>query len=302
MQHTNGLTPITEFDSSYFDFDLPGLKIGIAEYEEGPTGCTVFVFEGGAMTEVDIRGGLVGQSESEYSLHHAICFAGGSLHGLEAVSGVRAALTKIEDIQTFPTPPLVAGAILWDYHNRRNSSIYPDKALGFAAVKSALEGRFFYGRRGAGRSAGMGQGGAYRQIGKTKIAVFIAINSFGDIVDRNGRVLTRDNRHPIEKLEKRLKNNEPFPSDQTGKHTTLSIVITNQKWSARELNQIGKQVHASMARAIHPFHTIQDGDILFTASTEAVENDVLKSSTDFGLIVSELAWDAVINSLGNKSE
>ena len=24
------------------EFDFPGLEIGIAEYEEGPTGCTVF--------------------------------------------------------------------------------------------------------------------------------------------------------------------------------------------------------------------------------------------------------------------
>ena len=53
-----------------------------------------------------------------------------------------------------------------------------------------------------------------------------------------------------------------------------------------------------MARAIQPFHTIQDGDILFTATTSAVENEALQSATDFGLVASELAWDAVLNSLG----
>ena len=37
-------------------FDFPGLRIGVAEYDEGPTGCTVFHFEGGAMLERDVRG------------------------------------------------------------------------------------------------------------------------------------------------------------------------------------------------------------------------------------------------------
>jgi L-aminopeptidase/D-esterase-like protein len=83
-----------------------------------------------------------------------------------------------------------------------------------------------------------------------------------------------------------------------GSHTTLTIIVTNQKWSNRELDQIGRQVHSSMARAIQPFHTMQDGDILFTATTGAVESEVLKSTTDFGLIASELAWGAVLNSLG----
>jgi hypothetical protein len=36
------------------------LKIGIAEYDEGPTGCTVFWFPEGAVTSVDVRGGMVG--------------------------------------------------------------------------------------------------------------------------------------------------------------------------------------------------------------------------------------------------
>lgn len=288
----------THFDSPYIEIDMPGLKIGCAEYEEGPTGCTVFVFDGGAVTAVDIRGGMVGQVESEYQFHHAICFAGGSLHGLEAVSGVRAALTGMEKPQHPPPIPLVAGAIIYDWFNRKNA-IYPDKALGFAATTSATTGRFLFGRRGAGRWAGVGQGGAYRQIGESKIAVFTVVNALGDIVDRDGSVRTRDNIHPLEKLEKRLANDSAPTSEQTGKHTTLTIVVTNQKWSQRELDQIGRQVHSSMARAIQPFHTMQDGDILFTVSTEAVENEVLKSTTDFGLIASELAWDAVVNSLGD---
>jgi L-aminopeptidase/D-esterase-like protein len=240
---------------------------------------------------------MVGQVEADYGYHHAICFAGGSLLGLEAASGVRVGMISRWPAQIPPPIPLVAGAIIWDWTDR-NNAVYPDKALGWAATTAATTGRFYYGRRGAGRRAGVGQGGALRQIGLTKIAVFTVVNALGDIVDRAGQVRTRDRRHPLEKLEERLDQGIDPPAADMGKHTTLTILVTNQKLTSRELDQIGRQVHASMARAIQPFHTIQDGDLLFTVTTGAVENEALKSPTDFGLIASELAWDAVLNSLG----
>lgn len=289
--------PVTGFTSPCIEFDFPRLSMGFAEYEEGPTGCTVFLFDQGAVTAVDVRGGMPGVVESEYQFHHAICFAGGSLHGLEAVSGVRAALTAAAAPSDPPPLPLVAGAIIFDWFNRKGF-VYPDRALGKAAAETASPGRFYYGRRGAGRWAGVGQGGACREIGATKIAVFTVVNALGDIVDRDGRVRTRDHVHPVEKLEARLDRGSKSRSDRVGRHTTLTLVLTNQKWTQGELNQIGRQVHASMARAIQPFHTTRDGDVLFTATTDEVENRRLKSATDFGLIASELAWDAVLNSLG----
>jgi L-aminopeptidase/D-esterase-like protein len=215
---------------------------------------------------------------------------------LEAVSGVRAAIFAQWPRQTPPQMPLVGGAIIWDWF-WRNNAVYPDAALGRAAAASA-SGRFYYGRRGAGRNAGVGQGGAVRQIGATKIGVFTVVNALGDIIDRGGKVRTRGHRHPLDQLEERLANAAPSPADGTGRHTTLTLVATNQKWSSRELVQIGRQVHASMARAIQPFHTLQDGDVLLAATTGEVDNAALKSATDFGLIASELAWDAVLNSLG----
>ena len=266
MPGSVALVPVTVFGTPSLKFDFPRLKIGFAEYAEGPTGCTVFLFDQGVVTAVDVRGGMPGVVESEYQFHHAICFAGGSLHGLEAVSGVRAALTAKEAPSNPPPLPLVAGAIIFDWFNRKDF-VYPDKTLGEAAARTAVPSRFYYGRRGAGRWAGVGQGGVFREIGTTKIAVFTVVNALGDIVDREGRVRTRDHRHPGDKLEARLARGSESRSDQVGRHTTLTLVVTNQKWSQGELNQIGRQVHASMARAIQPFHTTQDGDVLFTATT-----------------------------------
>src|ERR1700704_2216847 len=85
------LKPITTFDGPTLTFDFPGLEIGVAEYDEGPTGCTVFCFPAGALTAIDVRGGAVGSS-GNFEWNHAICLAGGSLYGLEAASGAAAEL------------------------------------------------------------------------------------------------------------------------------------------------------------------------------------------------------------------
>ena len=141
MSATADLTPVTAFDSPHLDFDFPGLKIGCADYEEGPTGCTVFAFAGGVETAVDIRGGMVGQVESEYHFHHRPLLCRRLLARSRSGVGVRAALTAMEKPQSPPPIPLVAGAIIYDWFGRENM-VYPDKVLGAAAMATAAEGRF----------------------------------------------------------------------------------------------------------------------------------------------------------------
>ena len=137
-------------------FDFPGLRIGVAEYEDGPTGCTVFHLPpGGAACSVDIRGGSPG-TIGNYEWTHAVCFAGGSLYGLEAACGVAAELMAMRGHTVGWTDvELVLGAIVYDF-GRRENAIYPDAALGRAALQAAQEGVFPLGRRGAGRSVTVG--------------------------------------------------------------------------------------------------------------------------------------------------
>lgn len=76
------------------------------------------------------------------------------------------------------------------------------------------------------------------------------------------------------------------------------LVVTNQKFAGYfetrwQLRQLARQVHSSMARAIQPFHSFGDGDILFAATTSEVEDSAL-NLTDLGVLASELAWDAVL--------
>ena len=295
-------------------FDFPGLEIGVAEYPEGPTGCTVFHFPAGAALEVDVRGGspsVVGA----LGRAHAICLTGGSIYGLQAVAGVGAELLAQREYDTaWDNIGLTAGAVIYDYRPRDNA-IHPDAALGRAALRWARPGHFPLGPRGAGCSATVGkglsldrgelagQGGAFRQIGATRIAVFTVVNAIGVIVDRQGRVVrggldrrTGLRQSLVEEAEQMIAGMEPpSPAVLPGGNTTLTVLVTNRQMDQRSLRQLGRQVHGSMARAIQPFHTLYDGDVLFTATTAEVADDGLSEGA-LAVLASELAWDAVLAS------
>jgi L-aminopeptidase/D-esterase-like protein len=61
----------------------------------------------------------------------------------------------------------------------------------------------------------------------------------------------------------------------------------------RDLNQMARQVHSSLARAIDPIHTKYDGDVLYCVTTNAIDPAPLKYNA-VSYIASELAWDAVL--------
>jgi L-aminopeptidase/D-esterase-like protein len=311
------LVPRTSFEGPELHFEFPGLEIGVAEYDEGPTGCTVFLFpEGPAACSIDIRGGSPGVSGAGYELVDALCLAGGSLYGLEAAAGVAAELLARREYRTgWLEIPLVSGAIIFDW-GRRDNAVYPDKELGRAAVRAAGPGAFPLGTRGAGRSATAGklfayeegepagQGGAFRQVGETRVAVFTVVNAVGAIVDRDGNVVRghydRESglRRPlIPSVDERLAAGRPVRPPPPG-NTTLTVVATNLRLDSRQLRTLGRQVHASMARAIQPFHALEDGDVLFAVSTGTVERDPLLDTTALGVVASEVAWDAVLSVAG----
>lgn len=246
----------------------------------------------------------------------AICFAGGSLYGLEACTGVavewlarRQASGKSANI--FDDIAVVRGAVIFDFAQRQNF-IYPDHALGRSALQSAQSGCFPLGQRGAGRSAGVGngfdwqgeelggQGGAVRTFGEAKLAVFTVVNAIGAVVNRSGEVVRGHLDLPSGKrsyLRDDLKATlGASDSGRPTRATTLTLVVTNVKLTPTALTQLGRQVHSWMARAIQPFHTGFDGDVLFTATTDTLEMPNL-SPAHLGVLASELAWDAVLRAV-----
>ena len=306
------LTPQTEFDGPRLTFDFPELAIGVAEYAEGPTGCTVFQFGHSAVAAVDIRGGAYATLYTEPLQNgegklDAICLAGGSFYGLEAATGVAAELLAQRDYSPhWGNIALVSGAIIYDYGPRENA-VYPDKTLGRAAFKAARPGVFPLGARGAGRSATVGkwlhkpyrsehagQGGAFQEIDGVKVAVFTVVNAVGAIVDRQGQVV-RGSLNPDTGERPRVAD-AGLPGPPPPGNTTLTVVVTNQILGGWSLRQLARHVHTSMARAIEPLHTISDGDVLYAVTTNEIPQEQGQDEYVLSVLASETAWDAVLAS------
>ena len=115
---------------------------------------------------MDVRGGSAGTvagSSAEDGYYKAICFAGGSTYGKEAITGVSSELLamhnyeeKIHGCRGAVILRFLKISVIYDFVGRDNM-IYPDRELGRAAVKSARAGIFPLGPRGAGRSATVGK-------------------------------------------------------------------------------------------------------------------------------------------------
>jgi L-aminopeptidase/D-esterase-like protein len=301
-------------DRRFVAFEYPGLKIGIAEYDEGPTGCTVLSFDKPAICTSDIRGGAPGFLGG-YGVADAICFAGGSLYGLEAAAGVSAEILKERGIARWGQIACVQSAIIYDF-GARTTTVYPDKALGALARTEAKTGGCPVGQAGAGRLATVGkvfesaryrpevggQGAAFREINTVKVLVVTVVNALGVIIDKSGTVIrglrdseTGQRMHPRDFIKVTPQSEAPS-GEPAGGNTTVTALVINRKIDRLSLTQLARQVHASMARAIHPFHTIRDGDVLFALSTEAVGQDALDDFT-LGEIACDVAWDAIINAV-----
>jgi L-aminopeptidase/D-esterase-like protein len=320
---------------SILKFEFQGMRIGVAENEEGPTGTTVFYFPDGVMAAGDIRGGATGTLNSsvvstsyERKMINAVVFSGGSWFGLSAATGVANEIKNIKAKEgNVDHVPGVLGAIIYDVGDRRFSRVTPDDQLGKEALNSAKQNWFPLGAKGAGRFAMQGgyyfniprdkgvdsydlwphsgQGGAFATIGKTKIAVFTVVNALGAIVDRNGKVVrchrnsTDEDCPSIEDLIRRSKIGKQLNSkDKDGptENTTLTLVVTNQKLPFWALQRMATQVHTSMGRGIQPFSTQFDGDVLYAVTTGEIDNSDL-SPIDLAVAASELAWDAILNSV-----
>lgn len=335
------VAPVPRSDSTAraLSFTFPGMQVGVAEYEEGPTGTTVFYFPEGVKAAVDVRGGAPGTLNSdavrlgyESPMMHAVVFSGGSWYGLSAATGVANELKTMHAEQgEHDFIAGVLGGIIFDVGDRRFTRVTPDDRLGGFALRSSREGWFPLGARGAGRFAMQGdyylrdttadaagawphsgQGGAFRQVGPTRIAVFTVVNASGAIVGRDGGVL-RCRRNsagtPCPAISALIQDRLPpsrasggdagaagagSPVGPTG-NTTLTLVVTNQKLPWWALQRLAVQVHGSMSRAIQPFATEEDGDLLYAVTTDEVENPSLPPM-QLSTAASELAWDAVLNS------
>jgi L-aminopeptidase/D-esterase-like protein len=254
----------------------------------------------------------------------AVVFTGGSAYGEEAITAVASGL-KDDGVRSGVPGNIgfVTGANIYDFLWHRLNEIYPDKRLAVAALHALRPGIFPLGAQGAGRmamqggffvcGAHSGEGGAFRRIGDVKIAAFVVVNAVGAITDRDGKMVSCHRSPDWDDMTKtsdliaraaKLLNPDQTASPNTPSgltnNTTISLIVTNRRMGPSDLQRLAVQVHTSMARAIQPFSTSEDGDTLFAVSTQEV-GDLSSEPTLFEIdfIAAETMWDAILASVPN---
>ncbi len=294
--------------------DIPGIKVGHAQSEEGMTGCTVIICEKGATGGVDVRGSAPGTRETDLfkaekmvDKVHGVVLSGGSAFGLEAASGVMKYLEEKDigfDVGVTKVP-IVASAVIFDL-NIGDHRIRPDFNMGYSACQNASSSERPQGNVGCGMGATVGKilgpnkamksglGSATVKIGNLLVSAIVAVNSFGDIYDFESNkqiagVYDYENNQMLNTIEIMKEMNKDLGFNV--QNTTIGLIATNAILTKGEANKVSQMAHNGFARTINPIHTMVDGDTIFTMATNEVKADI----SLIGTLAAEAMAKAIIN-------
>ncbi len=275
--------------------DVKGLRVGNAQDDALKSGVTVLLCEQAFVASVQVLGGAPGTRETDLLEPHntvqgvdALVLSGGSAFGLDAASGVQAALRRQgRGFAVGPhNIPIVPAAILFDLINGGNKDwgLYPPyRELGFEAANAAAC-EFVLGTAGAGTGAttaglkgGLGSASSVLPSGVTAGAL-AAVNALGSTT-------IADTAHfwanPFEQGDEfgGLGMPSPFPPEaqeirykfrdrlQPAVNTTIAIIATDAVLTKAEAKRLAIAAHDGFTRAIWPSHTPMDGDLVFSVAT-----------------------------------
>ncbi|HML43148.1 P1 family peptidase [Hyphomicrobium zavarzinii] len=280
--------------------DVDGIAVGNAHCASVRSGVTVVLPERRAVAACDVRGGAPGTRETDaldptclVEAVDGIVLSGGSVYGLEAVSGAVAWLgARKRGFALGETPhvsPVVPGAVLFDLPNGGDKAwgeMPPYRAWGIEACERA-DSHFELGNVGAGMGAmagnmkgGLGSASAYD--GEIQIGALIAVNPFGSpVIPGTGHFWAA----PYE-LENEFGGRgwpSPIPAVSAedpvrgsrfdiapaapGTNTTIGLVATNAILTKSEARRIAIMAQDGLARAVRPIHSHVDGDTLFVLAS-----------------------------------
>lgn len=285
--------------------DIAGLKVGNADDSRLRSGVTALICETPFIAAVDVRGGAPGTRETDLLAPErtveridALVLAGGSAFGLEAASGVSAAL--VEQGRGFAVGaariPIVPGAILFDLLNGGDKNwgrFPPYRELGFQAATTAHAGIFQLGRTGAGFGAttadgagGLGSASLELDAG-LRIGALVAVNAVGSpTIGQTGHFWAATDEigdefggiglpHPWPADANRLKmKGQPTAENGLGTNTTIAVVATNAALTKAQARHLAVMAQDGLARAIRPIHTPLDGDTVFAIATGGKPGEV----------------------------
>jgi L-aminopeptidase/D-esterase-like protein len=304
--------------------DVAGIEVGHHTLTERPTGCTAILVRGGAVGGVDVRGGAPGTRDTDLldpvntvEEVHGVVLSGGSLFGLDAVSGaVRWLEEHGHGLDAWGTTiPIVTGAILFDL-GIGDSSIRPGADCGYAAAEAAAGGPTATGSIGAGTGATVGKlagmdramrggiGTASIELpGGIVVAAIVAVNAVGDVVDpATGKVVAgirNENGTGFSDARKLIRTRTGLVG-ASGENTTIGVVATNATLTKAQATKLAQMAHDGLARAVYPAHTPWDGDTIFSLATGEVEGeaDLIVLGAVAADVVAEAILDAVRSATG----
>ncbi|WP_179875443.1 P1 family peptidase [Sinorhizobium sp. BJ1] len=277
--------------------DVAGVLVGNAEDHRLKSGVTAVLCDPPATAAVQVLGGAPGTRETDLLAPHntvqtvdAIVLSGGSAFGLDAASGVQAALRELG--RGFPVGPhripIVPAAILFDLTNGGEKDwgqFSPYRELGYEAARAAAE-TFTTGSAGAGTGAltatlkgGLGSASTILANGIT-VGALVAVNALGSAtigdtrhfwaapfeMDGEFGGIGMPSPWPQDAAQPRLKFREPKAATA---NTTIAVIATDAVLSKAEAKRLAIAAHDGFSRALWPSHTPLDGDLVFALATGA---------------------------------
>ena len=275
--------------------DVEGLRVGNHDEAGLKSGTTVVLCEEPAVASVQVLGGAPGTRETDLLEPHnavetvnALVLSGGSAFGLDAASGVQAALRERGAGLSVRghVVPIVPAAILFDLPNGgdKDWGRYPPyREFGYEAVAAASRD-FTIGTAGAGAGAltaglkgGLGSASVVLDSGIT-IGALVAVNAIGSVTVGRSRHfwaapfeiegefggLGLPSPMPADASEVIVKSREVL---RAGMNTTIGVIATDARLTKAAARRLAIAAHDGFARAIWPTHTPIDGDLVFGLAT-----------------------------------
>jgi L-aminopeptidase/D-esterase-like protein len=297
--------------------DVGGIRVGHFTDTRRPTGCTVVLFDRGAVGGVDVRGSAPGTRETDLlnpintvEQVNGILLTGGSAFGLDAATGVMNYLEAHG--RGFHmgaiVVPIVPAAVLYDLSVGGDPKIRPDAQAGYTACENAISTNVPEGSVGAGAGATVGKmfglryamkggiGTASLQVGDSDLVVgaIVAVNAVGDVIDRKtGRILagarTDDGTGYADTIAQLVAGATLHA--RAGQNSTIGIVATNARLNKTQATKMAQMAHDGMARTINPVHSMMDGDTIFAAATGT--STAAADMTTIGAVAAEVMANAV---------
>jgi L-aminopeptidase/D-esterase-like protein len=260
---------------------VPGIRVGHFTDRDGLTGCTVVLCPPGTVGSGEVRGGAPATRETDLLRPgmlvkevHAVLLTGGSAFGLAAADGVLRFLEEqgIGFDAQVARVPIVPTAALFDLAVG-DPRARPGPDQGYAACLAAgpdpPEGTVGAGTgatvaklNGPQGAVKAGVGSASQRQDDAIVAVLVAVNAVGEVLDERGEVLAGSRVAPGPPGPPSADPTLPF-----GTNTTIGVVATNTRLSKERAHFLAQAAHEGLDRALRPAHTMWDGDTVFSLAT-----------------------------------